>query len=108
VNDERARGRVAGLVGVAALGFAVGDAAYDSYSVAKRESRFPVVSINKLPLVKRRVFDCCEASRVDVMATGNFDAEPGADLLVLLVRKLPAGSRYLCGQGAVPICNREM
>ena len=83
VNDERARGRVAGLAAVAALGFAVADGVYDSYSVAKRESRFPVVSINKMPLVKRQVFDCCEAGGVDAMFSGDVDAEPGADLLVL-------------------------
>jgi len=82
VKSESVRLWAAGLAAVLAMGFAVIDSAYESYDVATREDRFPVASVNTIPLVKRQVLERSEVGGVAIIASGNFDAEPGADLLV--------------------------
>jgi len=83
VKNERGRVWAAGLTAVLVVGLALGNGVYDSYYIAKRESRFPVVSVNKIPLAKKQVFKRGENGAVSDMAIGNFGAVPTPGLLVL-------------------------
>lgn len=82
-KDDRGRVWLAGsaIAGAVAAGVAI--SVNDSISVAQREARFPVVSVKDVPLAKREVYACCSVGRVEVLALGDFDAEPGNDIAVL-------------------------
>ena len=82
VNDERARWR-GRRRGRGRVRLRCGDAVYDSYSVAKRRAVSLWSPSTSCRWSSGRFSALLRACCVDVMATGNFDAEPGADLLLL-------------------------
>lgn len=80
---ERARALLVGIAGTAAILVGVGLSVHDSIKISNRESRFPVVSVNQIPLLKRTVYDSKTVGQVDVLALANFDSEPGNEIGVL-------------------------
>ncbi len=83
VRAEKGRVWVAGIAGSVAVLLGIGLAIYDSITIARRESRFPVITINQLPLVKRTVYANKSLGEVEVLALSNFDAEAGNEIGVL-------------------------
>lgn len=83
VRAEQGRILIAGIAGATAVFTGAGLAVHDSISISKRESRFPVVSVNQIPFSKRSVFSQDSVGNVKVLALANFDAEPGKEIGVL-------------------------
>ncbi len=83
VRAERGRAWLVGLAGSVAVLFGAGLAVRDSATISKRESRFPVITVKQLPLVKRAVYANKSLGEVEVLALANFDAEAGDEIGVL-------------------------
>jgi hypothetical protein len=83
VKAERGRVWLAGIAGSVAVLLGAGLALHDSVTISKRESRFPVITVNQLPLVKRTVYANKSIGEVEVLAFANFDAEAGDEIGVL-------------------------
>jgi hypothetical protein len=80
---ERARAWLAVTAGTAAVMVGAGLAAHDSIAIAKRESRFPGITVRELPLLKRPVYTDRSLGGVEVLSRSAFDAEPGDETAVL-------------------------
>jgi hypothetical protein len=83
IRSESGRKWMSCLAVVIAVLLGVFASVEDSVSVAKREARFPFVAVQEVKLTKRVVYPCCDIGRVEVLALGEFDAEPGDDLMLL-------------------------
>lgn len=83
VRAERGRVWVAGIAGSFAVLIGAGLAVHDSITISKREARFPVITVNELPLIKRTVYANNSVGGVEVLALEDFDAEPGNEIGVL-------------------------
>jgi hypothetical protein len=83
IQPEPGRRAFAWAVCLGAVILGTGSAMQDQAEVAQRESRFPVVSVNELPLNKRVVIGCCEFGRIEVLALDNFDLEEGQEIAIL-------------------------
>jgi hypothetical protein len=83
VRVERLRLWMVGIVGIVAVLIGVGLAVRDSITISQRESRFPVITINQLPLLKRTVYANKSVGEVEVLAFSNYDAEAGNEIGVL-------------------------
>lgn len=82
-KDDRGRVWMSGLAIAVAGATGVGISVNESTSIAEREARFPVVAVKEVQLTKREAYACCSLGRVEVLALGNFDSEPGSDIAVL-------------------------
>ena len=83
VRIERGRVWLAGIVSTTAVLLGAGSAMYESITVAKREARFPAITVSDLSLSKREVFPCSLLGSVEVLALGNFDSDPENEIAVL-------------------------
>ncbi len=83
VKIERGRTWLRWTVLATAISFGVGNAVYESRTTSVREARFPVVSVNELPLSKRVVYSSTTQGRVEALALGNFDKYLGNEIAVL-------------------------
>jgi hypothetical protein len=83
VKAERGRAWLAGIVCSAAVLIGVGLVVYESATISKRESHFPVITVKQLPLVKRTVYGNKSLGEVEVLALANFDAKAGNEIGVL-------------------------
>lgn len=82
VKNEGGRVWIAGITSLWAIVFGIGATISESSYITKREARFPVVAVGKIPLNKREVYGCCAIGSVEVLASDHFDSEPGNDILV--------------------------
>jgi hypothetical protein len=83
VRNERGRILLVLLVGTAAIILGTGSALRESSTIAKREARFPIISVRDVPLSKRTVYSPSCGCRTEVLALDNFDSEPGNEIAVL-------------------------
>jgi outer membrane protein assembly factor BamB len=83
VKAERIRKYLTWIAGIIAILFGVGNAVYESRTASVREARFPVISINELPLSKRVVYSSPLQRRVEALSLGNFDKDLGSEIAVL-------------------------
>lgn len=83
LHTEQSRARLASMVAAAALILAAGSVVYETQTVAKRESRFPIVSVKELGLDKRKILACCSQGGVEAIRLGNFDTDPASEIAVL-------------------------
>ena len=83
VRNERGRVSLVALVGSAAIILGAGSALRESSTIAKREARFPVISVRDIPLLKRNVYSSSCGCRTEVLSLDKFDSEPGNEIAVL-------------------------
>ena len=83
VRPEPARRLIVWVACIGTVVLTLGSVMRDQTKTAQRESKFPSISVNELPLNKRAVFGCCEIGRVEALALGNFDAERGQEIALL-------------------------
>ncbi len=83
VPPESVRRLIAWTACIGAVLVSLGSVLQNQAENVERESRFPGVSVNKLPLVERTIFACCEVGRVEALAFGNFDPAPGQEVALL-------------------------
>lgn len=83
LGTEQAHRSLVGTVAAVASILSVGSIVYEAQTVAKQESRFPIVSVNEIALQKRPILACCPQGRVEVLRLGNFDIDSSAEIAVL-------------------------
>jgi hypothetical protein len=83
IQPEPVRRLIAWAACVGAVIVPLGSVLQDQAEIVQRESKFPTVSVREIPLVKRTVYGCCEIGRIEDLALGNFDSEPGQEVALL-------------------------
>ena len=83
IINERIRTYLAFAMGATAILFGVGNSVYESRTTSVREAHFPVITVKDLPLLKRTINTGTSFGSVEVLALGDFNAEPGDEIAVL-------------------------
>jgi len=83
IKSEHMRRRLARIAFPGALALAATISINDMAGVAKREARFPIITLRKADIVKRIVYPCCPLGRVEVLALDNFDSDPENEIAAL-------------------------